>query len=99
MDKLTVLVLYNGKPIEGLLVKAWNQPLANGAVPRDPTTRQAVKPFAQMRTDKNGLADLPLEGNGEWLLSVVHMQPSADKKQADWESRWASLTFARLGKP
>jgi uncharacterized GH25 family protein len=94
--KLTVQVLYNAAPIEGILVKAWNQPLAGGAVPRDQMARDPVQPTAQARTGKNGIVTLPLDGPGEWLLSAVHMQPSADKQAADWESRWASLTFARV---
>lgn len=93
--KLTVQVLYNSQSIEGILVKAWNQSLANGAVPRDQLTRDPVQPVAQARTSKDGLAVLQIDGPGEWLLSAVHMQPSTDKQAADWESRWASLTFAR----
>jgi uncharacterized GH25 family protein len=96
--KLTVQVLYNAQPIEGILVKAWNQPLANGAVPREQLAREPVKPVAQARTGKDGTAVLQIDGPGEWLLSAVHMQPSADKQTADWESRWASLTFARTPK-
>lgn len=93
--QLTVLVLYNAQPIEGILVKAWNQPLANSAIPRDQMARQPVKSAAQARTGKDGITALPIDGPGEWLLSAVHMQPSADKQTADWESRWASFTFAR----
>ncbi|EIC28020.1 MULTISPECIES: DUF4198 domain-containing protein [Methylomicrobium] len=96
--KLTVQVLYNAQPLEGIRVKAWNQALASGAVPRDQMARGPVQPVAQTRTDKNGVAILEIEGPGEWLLSAVHMQPSADKQAADWESRWASLTFARVPK-
>jgi len=29
------------------------------------------------------------------MISVVHMIPSSDPSAADWESTWASLTFAR----
>lgn len=96
--KLSVQVLLNGQPIEGILVKAWNQPLASGAVPREQMSRAAVKPSAQMRTGKDGGAELRLDDSGEWLLSAVHMQASSDKQAADWESRWASLTFARVPK-
>ncbi len=96
--ELTVLVLYNAQPIEDILVKAWNQPLANGGLPRDQMARDPVQPVAQARTGKDGVAVLQIDGQGEWLLSAVHMQPSADKQAADWESRWASLTFARVPK-
>jgi hypothetical protein len=33
--------------------------------------------------------------SGEWLVSLVDMVPSAEPSEADWESTWASLTFAR----
>jgi hypothetical protein len=31
-------------------------------------------------------------------LSSVHMIASTDREEADWESYWASLTFARAAK-
>jgi hypothetical protein len=31
---------------------------------------------------------------GEWLIGVVHMVPCREREAADWESYWASLTFA-----
>jgi len=38
---------------------------------------------------------VPVAVDGEWLLSVVQMVPSAAPAEADWESTWASLTFER----
>ena len=93
--KLSVQVLYNSRPLEGILVKAWNQPLASGMVPKDQSSRETVKPSAEARSNKDGIAVLQIDGAGEWLISAVHMVPSSDKKEADWESRWASLTFGR----
>ncbi|MGH8548982.1 MAG: DUF4198 domain-containing protein, partial [Methylococcales bacterium] len=93
--RLSVLVLYYSLPLEGTLVKAWNQPLANGVVPRDQSSREPVKPSVEARSDRDGVAVLQIDGSGEWLISTVHMVPSSDKKEADWESRWASFTFAR----
>lgn len=92
---LSLQVLYNSLPLEGILVKAWNQPLASGMVPRDQSSREPVQPSARTRTNQDGIAVLRIEGSGEWLISAVHMVPSSDKKEADWESRWASFTFAR----
>ncbi len=93
--KLAVRVLYNSRPLEGILVKAWNQPLAGGMVPADQLSREPVKPSAAARSNKNGIAVLQIDGPGEWLISAVHMIPSSDKTEADWESRWASFTFGR----
>ncbi|MGH8475190.1 MAG: DUF4198 domain-containing protein [Methylococcales bacterium] len=92
---LSVLVLYNSEPLPGALVKAWNQPLASGMIPRDQFFREPVQPKAKARTDQNGIAYLNIEDSGEWLISVVHMLPSSDQQEADWESRWASFTFGR----
>lgn len=93
--QLSVQVLYNSVPLEEVLVKAWNQPLANGMVPRDPSFRDPVKPSAEARSDRDGIAILRIDGSGEWLISAVHMVPAPDKKEADWESLWASFTFGR----
>ena len=45
---------------------------------------------------------LDVHAAGEWLVSTVHMLPVAAGTKtapgtpaADWESTWASLTFAR----
>jgi uncharacterized GH25 family protein len=92
---LSVQVLYHSQPLEGILVRAWNQPLASGAIPRDPISREPVQPSAAARSDPDGIAVLHLDGPGEWLISAVHMVPGTDKNEADWESRWASFTFGR----
>jgi hypothetical protein len=51
----------------------------------------------QARTDARGMVTLDTASPGEWLVSAVHMIPSEDRAEADWQSRWASLTFARVG--
>jgi hypothetical protein len=92
---LRVAVLYRGAPVRGVLVRAWRQDLGTNAAPRDAAARDSVGPAAEARTNSDGVARLEIEGDGEWLLSAVHMIPCADRTVADWESRWASLTFAR----
>ncbi len=59
-----------------------------------PASRSEVDPVAAVRTDARGRAVLALPGGGEWLVSAVHMVPSS-APGTDWESYWASLTFAR----
>jgi uncharacterized GH25 family protein len=96
-SRLRVRVLYQGHPLAGALVRAWRQPLSGGpALSNDAAARDSVGPSAQVRSDAHGIATLTLERPGEWLLSTVHMVPSTDRASADWESLWASLTFARL---
>jgi len=92
---LTVRVLWQGRPLAGALVRGWRAPLGDGGAPADPEQRDSVAVAWQVRTDARGQATARVAASGEWLLSVVHMVPSADRAEADWESTWASLTFER----
>jgi len=96
-SSLPVRVLFRGHPLAGALVRAWNRPLT-GASPADPASRDSLGPVAQVRTDARGMARIAAAGAGEWMVSAVHMEPSSDPAVADWQSWWASLTFARVAK-
>lgn len=80
-DTLPLRLLFRGQPLAGAKVIAFRkeQPLAKAAV----------------RTDRKGHAELPLAAPGTWLIKAVHMLPAPQeiRKDADWESFWASLTF------
>jgi len=95
--RLRVSVLFEGAPLAGALLNAWRQPFAVDGRPLDPVRRDTVQVAWSGRTDERGEAVVPVEAAGEWLLGVVHMIPSRDPVVADWESSWASLTFARDG--
>jgi len=95
---VTLRATFRGQPLSGALVRAWNRPLMRGARPFDGAARDSVPPVTEGRTDARGLVRLNLQHSGEWLVSSVHMAPSADRDEADWESYWASLTFARTEK-
>jgi len=49
-------------------------------------------------TDEHGMASIPRQPKATYLLNAVHMvlpdKATAEKYNAVWESRWASLTFA-----
>lgn len=92
---LRVRVLWQGKPLAGAQVRAWRQPLGDDGRVRPLAERDSVGMAAQARSDARGDVVLAVGEPGEWLLSVVHMVPSADRDAADWESTWASLTFVR----
>jgi len=94
---LRVRVLDHGSPLAGALVKAWRQPLDPRGRTRDAGARDSVDVAAHARSGADGVATLPIAGAGEWLISTVHMVPSEDPAEADWQSFWASLTFARSG--
>ncbi len=51
------------------------------------------------RTDVHGRVRLPLGGAGVWMVKAVHMIPAPPGSGADWESFWASLTFALPARP
>ncbi len=78
-DDLPVLVLFNGKPIDGVGVTA----LLKGA----------ARPPVMVRT-LNGRAVVKLETPGKWLIKAVHMV-EYEPANADWISYWASLTIKR----
>jgi len=79
---LPVRLLYEGKPLAGALVVAF---------PYDaPEAAQSV------RTDAAGRAAIDISRRGQWLVKAVHMIPSSSP-EADWQSLWASLTFAAPG--
>ncbi|MDQ2773151.1 MAG: DUF4198 domain-containing protein [Bacteroidota bacterium] len=82
---LTVRVLRLGKPAFGVAVQVWQrQP---GGLP---TTHYAT------RANQSGRILLRLSGPGPYLLSTVDMRPAPARlrTRADWQSTWASLTFA-----
>ena len=96
---LRLRVLFEGRPLAGALLRAWRQPLGSGGRPLDPARRDSVAAVFRGRTDARGDVRVPVAEPGEWLLSAVHMIPSRDRLSADWESTWASLTFARAPAP
>jgi uncharacterized GH25 family protein len=91
--ELRMRVLFRGRPLAGVLVKAWTWPWDPAGHGSD-AGRDSVGVTWQGRTDRRGQATLAGVGPGEWLLSAVHMVPCPEPRLADWESYWASLTFA-----
>jgi len=73
-------VLHAGKPLAGALVVA--------ILRSDPSVRLA------MRSDRQGAFSFDLPRAGVWLIKSVHMVNASWFSGADWESLWASLTFA-----
>ena len=100
--ELRVRVLWQGRPLAGALVKTWRQPLAQDGSTRPVLERDSVAVAQAVRSDASGDVRLDVGAPGEWLVSAVHMLPASQTKpapgtpDADWESTWASLTFARL---
>jgi len=79
--KLRLRLLYQGKPLAGALVVAFNK----------------AEPLVKLkaRTDDNGRVEFTLPRSGVWLVTSVHMIPAPFLSRFDWNSLWASLTFER----
>jgi hypothetical protein len=73
-------VLFEGKPLDQKLVKAWHRHGGQTLIIRT-------------RTDRNGMVDFNLPYTGSWMLSVVHMLASTGTENVDWDSFWGNLTF------
>jgi uncharacterized GH25 family protein len=84
-QELPVRLLYGGVPLAGAKV---------AAVPKDQPARQVAA-----RTDSQGRVRLVIDRPGVWLVKAVHMIAAPAGSGADWESFWASLTFALPPQP
>lgn len=47
-----------------------------------------------IRTDADGIARVPLRSAGIWYVKFIHMERATGDATIDYESKWASLTFA-----
>ncbi len=92
---LCVRVLSKGQPLAGARLRGWRSALGSAGEPRDPAARDSMAVAVQLLTNERGEALVPCAEQGEWMLSVVAMEPSRDRAAADWESTWSSLTFMR----
>lgn len=82
--ELPVRLLYQGQPLAGALVAAFSKDRPDEKV--------------TARTDAEGRVRLRLAGPGVWLVKAVHMVEPPKEAGADWESFWASMTFAAPGR-
>ena len=80
-SRLAFGVLFEGRPLAGASVRAWHR-----------RSTEVVILKGQTGTDGTVAFDLPHAG--PWMISLVHMIPLHGVPGLDWESSWASLTFA-----
>ncbi len=78
---LSVRALVGGRPIRNQLI------LAGGRMPSG-----ARHPVQRVRTDTGGVARIRL-ATGTWYVKFIHMV-TAPTDSTNYESKWASLTFA-----
>ncbi len=80
-DKMTVKILFNGKPLKNKMVVAWNKTITTK------TRKQKLK------TNNDGQVSFPLDQKGQWMISTVQMIPVIDNVDANYQSYWGNLTF------
>ncbi len=80
-SRVAFTILFKGQPLAGATVRAWHH-----------AGVKLVELKAQ--TDSAGVVAFDLAAAGPWMISLVHMVPLKDVPGLDWESSWASLTFA-----
>ena len=84
--ELEFQVLFEGEPLEGQLVTAFNRD-SNGTVSK-----------SHARTDSEGIGRFRLHSGGFWLLRLVRLIPCSERPDVDcskvqWESHWTSYAF------
>ena len=86
---LGLQVLFDGAPLAGALLKAWNK---GGGDPGNKREGQTVMVRAITAADGRVTVNLPYAG--AWMVSVVHMVPVVGEKDIDWDSLWGNLSFS-----
>jgi hypothetical protein len=82
-ETLAVRVLFRGAPLKGALINVrWLY--ADGR----------MGSLAAGPTDARGVAALRIEAAGQWKLHTLRLVRRLDRREADWDTYSASLTFA-----
>jgi uncharacterized GH25 family protein len=79
-DSLGFQIQFKGQPLTNALVRHWHHDAAG-------------EPVVQFKkSDALGRVRFQLNA-GPQMVSVVHMLPHSEPKEADWQSIWGNLTF------
>ena len=85
-EELALRVLYRGAPLRGLVVNA-----------RWVDAAGRMGSLAAAPTDARGRTSVKIEGAGRWKLHTLRLVRRLDRKEADWDTYSASLTFETGG--
>lgn len=80
---LRVRAVVEGEQVANQLVIAGGRTTSNGRIPQ-----------RSVRTDSAGVARIRIVSRGVWYLKFIRMRPAAGDTTIDYESKWATLTFA-----
>lgn len=87
-DKLPVTLFYEGSPVADKQIQVFH----------DDGTNKATN--FKLRTDKNGNADITLNGSGKFMLNAVYIYAGDEDPNteiAEYQSYWTSLVFGIKG--
>ncbi len=82
---LQVKILYKGLPLANTKIRTWHK--LSGTVTD-----------SSFMSNADGEISFPVETNGEWMVSCVHMIHLTDNPKAQWQSYWGSVTWGYTGK-
>lgn len=88
-------LLFRGRPVSGALVHAYQQPFDLGGSEVPPGSRLGLPVRERATTDERGIVRLDVSKRGEYLVTAAHAVPCKDPNVADWDTFWASMSFAR----
>ena len=80
---LRLRVLVDGKPVANQYVVSGGRTSAGGRIAA-----------AAHRSDSAGIVHIPMRATGQWYVKFIRMVPAVGDTTIDYESKWASLTFA-----
>lgn len=78
---LTVQILFRGKPVNGLAIKSLAD-TGDGSIAE-----------LHARTNADGVAEIPLEHRGSWVIRATLIRPSDDREAADWDTYYSTYSF------
>jgi uncharacterized GH25 family protein len=79
---LEVRLLSGGRPLPNQFVQYGGRTAAEGRVAQ-----------RNVRSDAQGVARIPLDRTGTYYIKFIHMQRLTGDAEANYESRWSTLTF------
>lgn len=79
---IRVRSMVDGKPAANQLIVSGGRNQSGGRFPE-----------RRVRSDKAGIARIPLSKKGQWYVKFINMVPFTGAEKIDYESKWATLTF------
>jgi uncharacterized GH25 family protein len=80
---LRVRAVVEGSPVANQLVIAGGRTSGGGRIAQ-----------RSVRTNSDGVANIRIASRGVWYVKFIYMQRAASDTTIDYESKWATLTFA-----